>query len=61
MPRAIEIKNFSYKYPDGTVAISDITLSVEDGQKVALIGPNGAGKSTLLLVMAGFLKGTGKP
>jgi cobalt/nickel transport system ATP-binding protein len=60
MPKAIEIQNFSYKYPDGTVALSDITLSVEHGQKVALIGPNGAGKSTLLLVMAGFLKGTGK-
>lgn len=59
MAKAIEIKNFSYTYPDGTVAISDITLSVEQGRKVALIGPNGAGKSTLLLVMAGFLKGTG--
>jgi energy-coupling factor transporter ATP-binding protein EcfA2 len=60
MPKAIEIKNFSYKYADGTVALSEITLSVEHSQKVALIGPNGAGKSTLLLAMAGFLKGTGK-
>jgi len=60
MSRAIEIEDFTYKYPDGTAALSDITLSVEHGQKVALIGPNGAGKSTLLLVMAGFIKGTGK-
>ncbi len=60
MPNAIDIENFSYKYPDGTAALSDITLKVEHGQKVALIGPNGAGKSTLLLVMAGFIKGTGK-
>lgn len=60
MPKAIEIKNFSYKYPDGTAALSDISLSVEHGQKVALIGPNGAGKSTLLLAMAGFVKGDGK-
>jgi cobalt/nickel transport system ATP-binding protein len=60
MSKAIEIKNFTYKYPDGTAALSDISLSVEHGQKVALIGPNGAGKSTLLLVMAGFAKGTGK-
>ena len=59
-PKAIEIVNFSYKYPDGTVALRDITLSVEHGQRVALIGPNGAGKSTLLLAMAGFIKGTGK-
>jgi len=60
MPKAIEIENFSYKYPDGTAALSDITLSVEHGQRLALIGPNGAGKSTLLLAMAGFVKGTGK-
>jgi len=60
MSKAIEIINFSYKYHDGTAALSDIILSIEHGQKVALIGPNGAGKSTLLLVMAGFVKGTGK-
>ena len=60
MPKAIEIENFSYKYPDGTVALSNITLSVEHGQRLALIGPNGAGKSTLLLAMAGFVKGDGK-
>jgi cobalt/nickel transport system ATP-binding protein len=60
MSKAIEIENFTYKYPDGTAALSDISLSVEHGQKVALVGPNGAGKSTLLLVMAGFAKGTGK-
>ena len=60
MPNAIELKNFSYKYPDGTVALSEISLSVEHGQKLALIGPNGAGKSTLLLTMAGFIKGTGE-
>ncbi|MHC4645826.1 MAG: energy-coupling factor ABC transporter ATP-binding protein [Planctomycetota bacterium] len=60
MLKAIELTNFSYRYPDGAPALSDITLSIELGQKVALIGPNGAGKSTLLLAMAGFLKGSGK-
>lgn len=60
MPKAIEIENLSFKYPDGTVALDNITLSIEHGQAVALIGPNGAGKSTLLLAMAGFVKGTGK-
>ena len=59
MSKAIEMIGFSYSYPDGTPALTDITLSVEHGQKVALIGPNGAGKSTLLLAMAGFVKGTG--
>lgn len=60
MSKAIEIENFTYGYPDGTPALSDINLSVEHGQKLALIGPNGAGKSTLLLVMAGFVRSTGK-
>ena len=60
MSKAIEIENFSYGYPDGTMALSEIKLSVEHGNKVVLIGPNGAGKSTLLLTMTGFVKGTGK-
>ena len=60
MPKAIELINFSYTYADCTPALSDITLSIEHGQKAALIGPNGAGKSTLLLAMAGFVKGSGK-
>jgi len=60
MPKPIELENFSYKYPNGTVALSRITLTIEYGQTVALIGPNGAGKSTLLLAMAGLVKGTGK-
>jgi cobalt/nickel transport system ATP-binding protein len=60
MPGAIEIENFSYTYPDGTVALSDISLKISPGERMALIGPNGAGKSTLLLAMAGFLKGNGR-
>jgi len=60
MQNAVELKNFSYKYPDGTDALTGISLNIEHNQKVALIGPNGAGKSTLLLTMAGFVKGSGQ-
>jgi cobalt/nickel transport system ATP-binding protein len=60
MPKAIEIEDFSFEYPDGTAALSKITLSVEHGERAVLIGPNGAGKSTLLLAMAGFVKGSGR-
>ena len=60
MVKVIEVENFSYRYPDGTVALNGITLDVEYGQRLALIGPNGAGKSTLLLAITGFIRGTGR-
>ncbi len=57
---AIELKNYSYHYPDGTVALEHIDLVITQTEKVALIGPNGAGKSTLLLAVAGFASGSGQ-
>jgi cobalt/nickel transport system ATP-binding protein len=59
MSNSVKIEGFSYCYPDGTLALRNINLAVEEGQKVALIGPNGAGKSTLLQAMAGFIRGSG--
>jgi cobalt/nickel transport system ATP-binding protein len=60
MNLAVQMRNFSYVYPDGTPALRDIDLSVEYGQKVALVGPNGGGKTTLLQAMAGFIRGRGE-
>ncbi len=37
----------------GVAALTDVTVTVERGQLLAIIGPNGAGKSTLLRIVAG--------
>ena len=51
----IEIKKVS-KRSDKIEAVSDVSLSIEEGQVFGLLGTNGAGKSTLLRMMAGVLK-----
>jgi len=39
-----------------TTAVDDVTLSVADGELIALVGPSGCGKSTLLMLVAGLLE-----
>ncbi|MBO1511394.1 energy-coupling factor ABC transporter ATP-binding protein [Metabacillus bambusae] len=51
-------ENITYQYADGTVALKDLTLSIDTGKKIALIGNNGAGKSTFFLLLNGIIKPT---
>jgi cobalt/nickel transport system ATP-binding protein len=53
----ISVKLESYKYPDGTVALSDIELNIARGEFTGILGSNGSGKTTLLKVMDGLIKG----
>ncbi len=53
----LEVKHVGMQF-GGLKALSEVSLSVKEGQIYALIGPNGAGKSTLFNVISGFLTPT---
>lgn len=54
----LTLKDISYQYPDGTVALNQLSVKIKMGQKIALLGNNGAGKSTLLLHLNAILTPT---
>src|SRR5580765_7277059 len=50
----IEFDHVSKVYPDGTRAVDDATLRIDDGEFVILVGPSGCGKTTALRMVAGL-------
>lgn len=55
---SVTLSRLGLTYPDGTVGLDAVDLSVADGEFIALVGPSGSGKTTLLRAIAGFLAPT---
>lgn len=49
----LQIKDISYSYREGILALDHISLDIGSGERIAVIGANGAGKSTFFLVLNG--------
>ena len=47
----IEMKDVMKKYSNGTTAIRNITIDIDQGEFVYVVGPSGAGKSTFIKLM----------
>ena len=51
---AIEFRGVTKRFPDGTIAVDDLHLRVEDGEFMIFVGPSGCGKTTALRMVAGL-------
>jgi thiol reductant ABC exporter CydD subunit len=58
-PPTITFQNVHYQYPDrDTVAIKDVSFTLNPGEKLTIVGPSGSGKSTIVDLLAGFIMPT---
>jgi len=50
----LDFRDVAMTFPDGTVALAEIDLTVDRGEFVTVVGPSGCGKSTLLRIASGL-------
>lgn len=55
---ALNLRNISMTFPDGTQAVDGVDLTVDRGEFVTIVGPSGCGKSTLLRIISGLQQPT---
>lgn len=56
----LEMKDFLFRYPDGTCALRGVNLQMAADERIAIVGENGAGKSTLIRCLLGLHQGKGR-
>ena len=49
-----ELRNVNFTYPNGTKALNDVSMMIENGKTTALVGLSGAGKSTIINLLCKF-------
>ncbi len=54
----ISLSDVTKQYPDGTVAVNDLTLDVDEGMICALVGPSGCGKTTTMRMINRLIEPT---
>jgi multiple sugar transport system ATP-binding protein len=54
----VSILHLHKRFPDGTVAVEDLMLEIEDGELFVMLGPSGCGKTTTLRCVAGLERQT---
>lgn len=52
--QTLSVKGATFFYPDGTLGLSDVNLTIHKGSKIAIVGSNGSGKSTLIKLLLRF-------
>jgi multiple sugar transport system ATP-binding protein len=55
---SIELDRVSKRFDDGTLAVDELSLEIEDGEFMIFVGPSGCGKTTALRMVAGLEKVT---
>jgi len=56
LKQGIEFRNISFSYTNTNTVLSNLSLNIKKGQKVAIVGPTGSGKSTIIELLFKFYK-----
>ena len=54
----LQLENLYFAYEQGPYLLEDLSMTIQDGDYVAIVGENGSGKSTLVKLILGLLKPT---